>query len=41
MTFILQYKSEFEANCQINPIKEYLKFLNRLYDITWFEAVYA
>jgi hypothetical protein len=24
-----------------SPFKEYLKFLNRLYDITWFGAVYA
>lgn len=25
----------------IGFIKEYLKFVNRLYDITWFVAVYA
>ena len=24
-----------------NSIKEYLKLLNKLYDITWFESVYA
>jgi hypothetical protein len=29
--------------CKLNIItfKEYLKVLNRLYDITWFGAVYA
>ena len=25
----------------INPTTEYLQFLNRLHDITWFEAAYA
>ena len=27
--------------CTINLFKEYMKFLNRLYDITWFRAVYS
>jgi hypothetical protein len=25
----------------LNKIKEYVQFLNRLYDITWFGVVYA
>ena len=39
------FYSRDKEYCQLlkifHPIKEYLKFLNRLYDITWFRSVYA